>query len=293
MIYLILTGFCFGSIGIFVKKIGASISPLGIAIIRLLTTAFLMFLLVSTRRSFEELRLQGSRDLVLVLLGGLVGFGATMGFYIKSLQIIPVADAVFLHFVSFPLFTLLYTIFLTEDRIEGYDLASFTMALLGIFFIYGVSFQPHSQHYLGYTFGFISGVCYSLMMIFMKVYGTDKTLYGTIFWPVLIGGLGLVPFGILEGLTFQLRTGTLYHLAGLVVISTFLGYTLMARGVASVKAHHASIALIIAEPLSAVLLAWLVLGEALSLQVGIGGALILLSSILLYRRRSPDQPVVE
>ncbi|MFW6104553.1 MAG: DMT family transporter [Candidatus Bipolaricaulota bacterium] len=293
MIYLILAGTCFGTIGLFVNLIGNNISTVLIAAIRLLSTAGLIYLYQSLKGSRKELRLTSRKDIYYALIGGLVGFAVTFGLYLKSLVLVPVSEAVFLHYVAFPFSTILYSSIFLKEKITGSELVSLFGTVLGVFFIYNVGFSKGFSSIFGYSIAFISGVSYAAALIVLKELGKSKTTLQTLFWPTLFGGVSLLPVVLIGGFTFDVSGNTLPAILGLILISTLLGYSLFAKGLKKTRAGLSSVILIIIEPLSAVVLAVSFLGEQLSITSGVGGSLIVLSGLILYidsQRRAQIQP---
>ena len=282
MIYLILAGICFGGIGIFVKGIGNNISTLLIVAIRLLSTAGLVLAYETTRGKLKKLRLTSNREAVIAVAGGLVGFALTFSLYLKSLVIIPVSKAVFLHYVAFPFSTILYSAVVLKERLTKYEILSLVGAIIGVFLIYNVAFSTDSASILGYTMAFLSGVTYSAVLLVLKNFGRTRTTLQTLFWPALFGGVGLVPVVFIEGVKFNLDGGAFYNLLGLVLVSTLAGYALFARGLMDTRAGLSSIVLITVEPLTAVVLAIVFLNEQVSTYTVAGGTLIVVSGVFAY-----------
>jgi drug/metabolite transporter (DMT)-like permease len=72
------------------------------------------------------------------------------------------------------------------------------------------------------------------------------------------------------------------YVLGLAMV-TFLGYICYAEGLKTVRALDAVIITALTEPLSAMVLAFLILGEAIPQSVLAGGALIIAANILVSR----------
>lgn len=213
----------------------------------------------------KELSLNDARSLVGALIGGVLGFGLTFSLYLKSLILIPVSEAVFLHYVAFPFSTILYSTIFKGEKIKTAELVSLTGTGIGVFFIYNVGFSGGLESLFGYLMAFVSGVTYTAALIVLKELGKSKTTLQTLFWPASFGGLSLVPVVLIGGFQFDLTGSSLPALLGLVFISTLLGYSLFARGLKETRAGLSSVILIIVEPFSAVVLAILFLGEKLTL----------------------------
>lgn len=286
MVYLLLAGISFGSIGLFVNLIGNNISTLLIVSIRLLVTASIIFFYQTIKGTRNEVPLESRRDYSIALAGGIIGFALTFSLYLKSLILIPVSEAVFLHYVAFPFSTILYSSIFLGERITRYEIISLIGTSAGVFVIYNVGFTGGFSSIFGYTIAFVSGITYSAALLVLKDLGKKKTTLQALFWPTLLGGVILLPVSLLAGFTFDLTGNTLGPLFGLVLISTLLGYSLFAKGLKETRAGLSSIILIIVEPFSAVLLAILFLGERVSTSSALGGGLIVLSGLMIYVDKS-------
>ena len=282
MLYLLLTGVCFGTIGLFVNLIGNDVSTVLLVAIRLLSTAGLILFYQVVGGQLDELSLRNTREFAGAVIGGILGFGATFSLYLKSLVLIPVSEAVFLHYVAFPFSTILYSTIFQGEKIKTAELVSLAGTGVGVFFIYNVGFSGDLKSLFGYLMAFVSGVTYTAALIVLKELGKSKTTLQTLFWPASFGGLSLIPVVLIGGFNFEVSGNSLLALLGLVLISTLLGYSLFARGLKETRAGLSSVILIIVEPFSAVVLAVLFLGEKLTPFALLGGGLIVLSGLLLY-----------
>lgn len=279
---LILSGVLFSAIGVFVKLIGPSVSPLLLITVRMISASLLIFILLSITGKIQVLKLDKD-DMKFPLIAGVFGFALGMAFYIKSLTLVPVANAIFLHYVAFPLSTALFSILLLREQITIDTMAALALTFVGVYFIYGYKFSVHT-YLLGNTLAFLSGICVSIFTVLMKGMGRKYDFYNMIFWPLLIGGLCLLPFSFTERLIFSLCRETILYLVGLVFISTFSAYILYALGLKRVQAHIVPVIMLLTEPLCAILLAWVVLGEPLPQYVALGGLLIMMSNLIIGLR---------
>ncbi|MFW6070883.1 MAG: DMT family transporter [Candidatus Bipolaricaulota bacterium] len=282
MLYLILTGICFGTIGLFVNIIGNDVSTVLLVAIRLLSTAGLIMTYQFFRGKQSELRFDSREKFYYGLFGGVIGFGLTFSLYLKSLVLIPVSEAVFLHYVAFPFSTILYSSLFRGEKPSIKEILSLLGTVVGIVFIYDVGFGGKGGSLVGYSMALGSGVSYTAALIVLKELGKTKTTLQTLFWPALFGGLSLMPVVLAGGFTFAVSGNSLTALMGLVLISTLMGYSLFAKGLKETRAGLSSIVLIVVEPFSAVVFAILFLGESLTGTSILGGSLIITSGLLLY-----------
>lgn len=278
-IYLILSGICLGTIGIFVKLIGPNVSPYLLASIRILAAAGLILIFLASERRTKLLELRDG-DLQIFLLAGLFGVVFGFGFFVKSLTILPVANAVFLMYI-YPIATAVLAKLFLDERIGRYTLIALLLSFSGIYFIYGQGANLLASAE-GSMYALLAGFGYSVFIISMR-YMEKKghSFWDVVFWPLLLGGIMLLPLNLTESVIFLPFQGILMLLAGMVFISTFFGYILYARGLLHVQAKHATIIENLAEPAAAIFLAWLILGEVVPPYIFLGGILIILANIVV------------
>jgi len=60
-------------------------------------------------------------------------------------------------------------------------------------------------------------------------------------------------------------------------------YTFYAMGLKTIRAHNAPIILLLSEPVTAVVLAWLILSEVITFHVLVGGVFLIIANILVEK----------
>lgn len=278
--YLILTGFFLGTIGIWVKLIGADVSPFLLTIFRALLAGALIFLLILFTKDLKTLRTLEIRrkNLLYFIIAGFFGVAIGFGFFMKSFSYVPVANAVILVHV-YPLFTAFLSWAFIKERITKLEIVSLVLVLLGVWSIYGSELNL-GTNMLGNMLALLSGCGYAVFFVFIRHFERKGLPYWKVtFWPLVIGGLILILFLPFEPLAFSFGGYVPIYILG-IAFFCFLGYTFYAKGLKTIRAHNAVIIVTLTEPLTAIVLAFLVLGETLPQYVMIGGALIILANIL-------------
>ena len=244
--YLMLSGICLGTIGIFVKLIGPNISPYLLASIRVLAAAGLIMVFLSSERRTRLLELKKG-DLKVFLIAGLFGVVFGFGFFVKSFTLIPVSQAVFLMYI-YPIATVILAKIFLEERLGRYAILAILLSFTGIFFIYGqgASLMTSAE---GSFYALMAGLGYSVFIVSMRYMEKNgHSFWDVVFWPLLLGGLMLIPLSLTEATVFLPFQNIVLLIAGMVFISTFLGYIFYARGLITVQAKHATIVENLAEP---------------------------------------------
>jgi DME family drug/metabolite transporter len=221
-----------------------------------------------------RLRVQRAADVV--PLGGFALLGVSL-FYASLILAIDQGgiSLAFILLYSAPLFVLVAARLILGEPLTARKLVLAPLALFGIVLVStgggeGVSVTPGSL-----TWGLLSGLSYASYYIFGKLLLTryrPATIYA---WVLPLGALGLLPF-----VSFAPKSPLAWALLGvLAVLSTYLAYLLYFLGLARVEASRAVLVATV-EPVVALTLAALVLGERFGPAGLVGAALILLSAVL-------------
>jgi len=277
-VYLILAGICLGTLGVFVKLIGPNISSYLLASVRILAAAGLIYLFLASERRTKLLKLKKG-DIRVFLIAAILGVVIGFGFYVKALTLIPVANAVFLMYV-YPVSTAILAKMFLDERISRYTAVALLLSVTGVFFIFGASAGIAMNE--GSIYALASGLGFSVFIVSMRhMENQGRSYWDVVFWPLLLGGLMLIPLNLSAPIVIIPGQGTMLLIAGMVVISTFMGFLFYARGLKTVQAKHATIIETLAEPLAAVFFAWLILGETLPPYIFVGGILIIFANLFV------------
>ena len=281
IILIILAGCFWGSMGIFVRKLGTyGFSAIQIVSIRISLAAliFSLVLLIKDRKGFKI----SPKDIPLFL--GL-GFGSILFFticYFTAITMMPLSTAAILLYTS-PVWIMLMSIFFFHEKLDKRKLIALALAFGGCVLVSGISGEGLTV--TGLLIGLGSGIGYGLYSILGKIalrkYSSyTVTTYTFIFsaagsWIIsqpadMIGKFSAAPdFGFLIVLCFLT--------ALITAVIPFLSYTI---GLESVEASKAGIIATI-EPMVATLIGVLVFSEKLTLMSGAGILLILAAVVIL------------
>lgn len=279
MTYLLLCGLVLSFVAIFTKLLVPFISPFLLTSIRIgLVCLFILVYLFSTGR-LDELKV-GKRGLMVYVPVGFFGVLIGFGFYIKALDIIPVANAIFLMYI-YPVVTALLATRFLKERLGSYAVLSLILCVSGVWIIYG-SGTSFIVDFWGGLFALSAGIGYSVFVLSMKYMGMKGyKLWNTIFWPLLIGLIFLIPFSLFaEPVKAYMIYPVPYWLIGIGIV-TFLGYYMYAKGLESIRAHNGPIIVTLTEPAAAVMLAFIILGESVPEYILLGGLLIIIANIFV------------
>ena len=281
---IILAGCFWGSMGIFVRKLGAyGFSPIQIVSIRItLAALFFCALLLARDRSGCRIPL---RDLPL-LLG--LGLGSILFFtvcYFTAIRMMPLSTAAILLYTS-PIWIMLMSVLFFREKLNGRKLLALALAFAGCVLVSGISGGGVTP--AGLLAGLGSGIGYGLYSILGTVALRKHSPYTVTAYAFLFAAAGSWFFCGPADMAAKFSAAPdpvplllLCLLTALVTaVVPFLAYTL---GLRTVEASRAGI-LATVEPLVAALVGILVFSEPLTLVSGAGIVLILAAVLLLNRK---------
>ena len=280
---IILAGCFWGSMGIFVRKLGTyGFSAIQIVSIRITLAAliFSLVLLVKDRRGFKI----SPKDIPLFL--GL-GFGSILFFticYFTAITMMPLSTAAILLYTS-PVWIMLMSIFFFHEKLDRRKLIALGLAFAGCVLVSGISGEGMTV--TGLLIGLGSGIGYGLYSILGKVALRKYSSYTVTTYTFIFAAVGSWiisrPADMMGKFSSASDLGFLIFFCFLTALITavipFLSYTL---GLESVEASKAGIIATI-EPMVATLIGILVFAEKLTVMSGAGILLILASVVILTK----------
>jgi len=259
------------------------------------SSAFLMlFLLIAITRP-AALRIT-KKELPVLLVYGVIGVAVTQYLYFVALQTLPVGVTLLIEFTA-PIMVALWFRFGMRQATRKTLWVGLVLALTGLAIV--------AQVWLGFTlnvFG-VTAACVSAIALALYYVLADKQLHSAhprdvvsltmwgfgasaAFWAILQPWWSF-PWASLTGVGYPLGPDDGAFpiwalLACLLVLGTTVPYLLLVTSMRHIRASQASVIGMI-EPLIAIAIAWLALGEVMT-PVQIIGALIVLFGILLAER---------
>jgi len=286
---IILAGCFWGSMGIFVRKLGEyGFSSIQIVSIRvtIAALAFSVVLFIKDRGGFKL----SLKDIPLFL--GL-GFGSILFFtvcYFTAIRIMPLSTAAILLYTS-PIWIMIMSVLFFHEKLTAGKVAALILAFTGCILVSGVTGQGIT--FTGLLIGLGSGIGYGLYSILGTIALRKYSPYTVTAYTFILASVGswLIcnPADMISKFTATPDKGVLILfccLTGLVTaVIPFLAYTL---GLRTVEASRAGILATI-EPMVATLIGIIFFSEPLTVFSGLGIVLILAAVILLNRRRDKGQ----
>lgn len=272
---IITAAILWGLAGIFAKKIiGMSVQNIIFYRVAFAFVIILAILLISG--NMDKIKLK-DKKIYLVLFSILQV--ATMLTYFVSVLNASVSVAVLLLYTA-PVYVTVFSPLLLKENPTRKEIMALALSIVGIVIIVDPAKLDFSYS-VGIAAGILSGISYAFEILTSKYIGQSYTGYTQAFWSFAIAVLILLPVGIVP---LGIVSGNIVYLILLAIFPTILAVSLYFNGLKKVKASSASILGLI-EPVSAVILAVLILGERITIPVLLGGALILAGAAIVMREK--------
>ena len=261
----------FGTLGLFVRNI--SVSPGEIALYRaILATLMLFAFLALTKQKipFREIK----REIPLLLMSGIaMGFNWILLFEAYKYTTVSVAT---LSYYFAPVIVTVACPIIFREKMTAKQWICFAMSTLGIVLITGIGdVSAGSNHFLGIAFGLGAACLYATVILLNKCIKKVEGLHRTVL-QFVAAIIVLIPYvGFTSGVTLSSMNATGW-VCLLVVgfIHTGVTYCLYFYSIKELPGQKAAILSYI-DPLIAVLVSVLIIGEGMTPLQLIGGILIL------------------
>lgn len=262
-IQLHFSAFLFGLTGVFGALIETSADVLVLGRLLIAFSALTCYFLV--RQQFPHLNVK--TFLAQCLLGSLLTLH-WVTFYI-AIKVGGVALGT-LGFASFPAFVCLFERIFFKEKLKAKEYWLLTAISFGLILI-TPEFEFGNQSTQGLLWGILSGAIYGLLAVANRKTATKLTGAQASWWQYLIGSLLLLP--ISGQLLPTVSASDWFWIACLGLLCTSLAYTIFISSLNQLSARTAAM-IISLEPVYAIVVAWLCLGEQPSLRMILGCCLI-------------------
>lgn len=270
-IMLIISMTVFGTLGLFVRNISVSSGEL--ALYRAILAALLIaaFLCITKQKiPFREIR----KDIPLLLLSGVaMGFNWILLFEAYKYTTVSVAT---LSYYFAPVIVTVTCPVLFKEKMKAKQWVCFFMSTLGIVLITGLGdLSVGNNHFIGILFGLGAACLYATVILLNKFIKKVEGIHRT-FLQFIAAIFVLIPYvGFTSGITISNLDGTGWVCLLIVgLVHTGVTYCLYFSSLKELPGQKAAILSYI-DPLVAVLVSVLILGEGMTALQVLGGILIL------------------
>ena len=276
-IYTALSAIIFGLMPLLTKIIIArGATSLTIAFFRVFYVTIVLFFVLKIKKI--DLHLE-KRDLLSAILTSIFGSGLTIIILNESYNYVDTGIATSLHFL-YPLFVAVLCCFFYGEKIKKKQIISLSFALVGI-----ICFMSKGNGSLfGYFLAIASGLTYAFYLVRMDKTGLVKmnalklSFYLALFTTIEIFTINL----FMQDVVFKMDAIAYGLLLVLALSSSFLATVLLQKGVLLLGSTRASFICLL-EPVTSMIVGILFLGEALTLNKGLGGLAIIISLIIFLK----------
>lgn len=221
-------------------------------------------------------------DLMKLGITSILGSVSTTVLLYSSYQYVGVGTTTAVHFL-YPLFIHFSSRYFFRIKKNTSNLLPLLIALISVFMF--CDFR-NSQSFMGLGLALLSGLSYGLYIMLIEKW--HLTRLGNLVFTFYITFIASLVFLLLNNKVFVLNFYVSIDVIGLAMIigifASFIGIILLKKSVALIGSNLVSIINYI-EPLSAILLGWLILGETMNIFKVIGIIGIIISLILLHKRK--------
>jgi len=286
LVQVSLAGLIWGTTGVVVQWVIADsgLDPFSIGLYRLAVAAVVLlavFVASNAHRLRQLTDAVRTQPVALVVSG--MGLGLYQALYFVAVANAGVGIATVVALGMAPVMTAAYESLRLRQPATALKVGSILTALvgLGLVTVAGADSTAGPRPVLGLLAAGGSGLIYSVSTVVGRhaVQTTPAVVMTTV--TSSIGTLTLLPFGLVAGLGFAPTTVTLTGLAYLGVATTTVAYGLYYAGLRTTIGSTAAV-LTLLDPVTAVVLAVVLLGEALAPASVVGTVLLLSSIAALY-----------
>ena len=273
----------FGTIGIFVKNI--ELSSKETAVLRgIIGSLFLIGVMIFSKEkiSFSEIK----KNIFLLLFSG-IGVGLNWIFLFQAYKYTTISAATLSYYFA-PVFVTILSPVLLKEKLSLLKISCICGAMLGMVCIVGNSGSSSGaeyNHLLGVFYGLLAAVFYASVILMNKFIKNLKGIETTVTQLVLASLVLILYVMFTDGFDFSKMTGSSFMCLGILgVVHTGFAYFLYFSSLKELKGQTIAVLSYI-DPIFAVIISALFLGEKMTVLQIIGGVLILGSTFISENQR--------
>ena len=277
MLEVILSGICFGFLGLFGKKAFVfGIKPGELLALRYSLAACLLFiyLILFDRKNI----ILNWKDTLVSILLGVMGYALFSGLFFYTLTGLSASLTVLLLY-TYPIIVTILSRIILKEALTKLKLVALFLVTIGMFFL--VSGEWKIEGRIFFLTGFGSAFFYSLYIIYSRKYLERVRPFTSSFY-VQIGAGGILSLIHFSNTSrpLEILSNHFIFILLMAFICSFLAMSLFLSGLAKISSSETSI-LSTTEPISGIVIAYFFLGESLSFYQLIGACLIILGLIFI------------
>jgi len=181
-----------------------------------------------------------------------------------------------------PVYVTLLSPVILKEKITRLGLFSLFVSIAGVVILIHPHGEAGTMNITGLTAGLISGIFYALMTISSRYLRSYYSGTAQETWAIIVTMLIFLPYSV--AVSQDVLMDNLYLLILFGIMPTAVAGILYFNGLKTVRAQNASIIALL-EPASAVVFAFIILSEPITMTTLLGGGLILLGALLSRQRK--------
>ncbi|AYO29383.1 EamA/RhaT family transporter [Biomaibacter acetigenes] len=279
-IYLAITVIFFSSYEVVGKTLSGVVNPYQLNFVRFLIGGLMLLPMALDHIKSRGIKLS-AKDILYVSLIGLVNVGLSMSFLQIGINATKASLAAVI-FSSNPLFVMISAYFILNEDLNLRKILGLMVGIAGIIIVFYKDLNLSKSYNYGIAMLIISAISYGIYTSMGKKFSqkTDSIIMNSLSF--IIGSLFLLPVLIIKHYpALYIPYKALLPMAYLTFFVTGLAYYTYFVGLSYTNAGAGSTVFFI-KPVMASLLAWMFLGEKISIQLVIG-TLVILSGIAIVQ----------
>ncbi len=271
----------FGSIGVFVKNI--NLPSMELAFFRAAIGS--LFLVCASFFRSEKISFKSIKENLLILIISGVALGLNWIFLFQAYKYTTIPNATLSYYFA-PMFVIMLSPIILNEKLTAIKIGFILMALVGLFLILNVggnTITSSYNHLKGITYGLLGAVLYASVILMNKFIKNLSGFETTLIQLTMAGIVLLLSILYKSNLNvtgISHKTWIFIFVVG--IVHTGIAYLLYFTSVKELNAQSIAILSYI-DPISAVLISSIFLGETMTLIQIVGGMLILGSTFLSER----------
>ncbi len=266
-------------IGIFVRWIPEVNSGMIVAYRFLFASIVLLVYGIVTKKS-QDIKIK-LKDIPYLLVPAIL-LSFTIYTYTIGLKTTTIANTVFLQQMA-PLYVLVVSALLLKEKASKKTAIAVLIGIAGgfIIFYYDISSMNTTSNFYGNVMSTFSGFGWALYTISIRALGKKYDGLTTTLWMFIFATIIMSPFFIGSEILTPFSITMLFLLGFLCSAGAFLLYSIALKHISATKAS----VMVLSEGVLAGILAYLILKETVTQGTIIGGALILISILIILREK--------
>lgn len=283
IIYAILSSIAFGIMPIFAKiayKNGSN--PTSSLLFRFLISGLILLLYLNFKKVSIKISV---KQFLLLFFIGMFGYTITTITLFVSYNYLDSGLATALHYI-YPALVCIFSFILYKENITKEKIFSLVLSIIGVYSL--IAFESKTLNILGILLALFSGLAYALNVISLSFKSIKSIDNRVVTMYICFGAsLGMIIYGAFtESLTFTINLEMMISYLGLSIISTIASMLFLLKAIKLIGSTSASI-LATFEAVVSIIMGIIFLNEKLTFALILGTSLIIISTTILAREKSP------